>query len=147
MTAMKYAYAVLAAAVIGLAAWWAVGAAPAKPAADVAAADGQRFTQVAPSDYKALADCVVCHSLSPDGPDRSAPSLVGIVGAPVARSDWFAYSPALRKKGGEWSEKTLDAYLKNPTAAVPGTVKTLSPVRADETRREIIAALKALPGS
>jgi len=146
MTAMKYAYAVLAAAAIGLAAWWAVGAAPATPAADVAADGAERFTQVAPSDYRALSDCVVCHSLSASGPDRSAPSLVGIVGAPVARSDWFAYSPALRRKGGTWTEEALDAYLKNPTGAVPGTVKTLSPIRSDETRREIVAALKELPG-
>lgn len=146
MTAMKYACAVLAAAAIGLAAWWAVGAAPAQPATDIGYRDGQRYTEVAPSDYKALADCVVCHSLSVAGPDRSAPSLVGIVGAPVARSGWFAYSPALRQKGGEWSEKALDAYLKNPTAAVPGTVKTLSPVRDEKIRREIVAALKELPG-
>lgn len=145
MTAIKYAYAVLAAAVIGLAVWWAVGAAPAKPATDIASQGSLRFTEVAPSDHGPLSDCVVCHSLSPKAPARSAPSLVGIVGAPVARSHWFAYSPALRDKAGVWSEKELDTYLKNPVAAVPGTFKTLSPIRSDEKRRKIIAALKDLP--
>lgn len=105
---------------------------------------GWRFGAIAPSAAGALAPCVACHQITPDGPERSAPSLVGIVGAPVARAEWFGYSPALRKHGGVWSRERLDTYLSDSTATVPGTFKTLSPIRDPARRQEIIDALERL---
>lgn len=91
-------------------------------------------------------DCVVCHSLSRSEPMRSAPTLAGIVGAPKARSEWFSYSLALRKKGGVWSEDELDKFLANPSGFVPGTSKVLPPIKDDKQRRELIAYLRTLQG-
>lgn len=90
--------------------------------------------------------CVVCHSVSKDGPMRSAPGLWGIVGAPKARSEWFAYSAPLRKKGGVWSEEELDGYLAKPSGFLPGTSKTLPPIEDPARRKTIISYLKSLQG-
>lgn len=91
-------------------------------------------------------DCVVCHNVSKDGPMRSAPSLWGIVGAPKARAQWFAYSLALQKKGGVWSEDELDKYLAKPGGFIPGTTKVLPPIEDAARRKELIAYLKTLQG-
>lgn len=91
-------------------------------------------------------DCIVCHSVQKGESVRSAPSLVGIFGAPKAHASWFAYSLPLRQKGGVWSEDDLDKYLADPSAFVPGTLKTLPPITDPVRRREVIAFLKTLKG-
>jgi cytochrome c2 len=91
-------------------------------------------------------DCVVCHSIEKNGPMRSAPSLWGIVGAPKARSEWFSYSMALRKKGGVWSEQDLDAFLAKPSGFIPGTLKVLPPIEDPARRQQLISFLKTLKG-
>lgn len=88
--------------------------------------------------------CVVCHSLERGGPFRVAPNLFGIVGAEKARDrDWYGYSPALRQKGGAWTEAELDQYLSDASKFAPGTTKTIRIADA-EKRKEIIAFLKTL---
>ena len=57
---------------------------------------------------------------------------------------WFGYSPALRKWGGKWTEARLKKYLHDPVGTVPGTIKTLSPVRDSARLDEIVKALGKL---
>lgn len=90
----------------------------------------------------ALKDCVVCHSVERGGTLRVAPPLHGIVGAPKARAKWYAYSAALKKAGGTWTESDLDKFLTSPSAFLPGTSKTILGYRDPEQRADIIAALK-----
>ncbi|WP_207062220.1 cytochrome c family protein [Motiliproteus sp. SC1-56] len=97
-----------------------------------------------PFGKKEAPQCVVCHSLEKNGPFRSAPNLWGIVGAEKARHDWFGYSTALKTKGGTWTEEALDKYFENPTAYVPGTKKSMTPIADPETRAELIDFLKTL---
>ena len=74
-----------------------------------------------------LARCVVCHSIEKNGPPRHAPNLYRIVGDKKARNiGYFTYSKALRKKGGIWSAKELDAYLKDPQGYIPGTFMSVA---------------------
>lgn len=133
-------------AIAGTVLWGMQGETPGA-VAQVAHRDGFAFGAVAPSEAGALAPCVACHQITPGGPERSAPSLVGIIGAPVARASWFGYSPALRRHGGDWSRERLDTYLANPTAAVPGTFKTLSPITDPARRKEILDALGRVSAS
>jgi cytochrome c2 len=81
--------------------------------------------------------CKMCHGGSPMGP-----SLNGVAGGPIA-SKTFAYSPALKAKGGAWTDANLDAFLKAPAAFAPGT-KMLIAVPADANRAAIITYLKTL---
>ena len=88
--------------------------------------------------------CVVCHSLERDGPFRVAPNLWGVIGAQKAwAKDWYAYSPALLKKGGVWTEQDLDEYLADANQFVPGTTKSIR-VKDAEERQKIIEFLKKL---
>lgn len=88
--------------------------------------------------------CVVCHSLEAGGPFRVAPNLWGIVGAEKARDrEWYAYSMALRTKGGVWTEDELDAFLEDAGTFVPGSTKSIRIADA-EKRRAIIDYLKTL---
>lgn len=92
----------------------------------------------------ALKDCVVCHSVEAGGPLRVAPNLNGIVGAPKGRAGWYAYSRALAKAGGTWTESDLDKYLAGPSKFLPGTSKAIVGYANDKQRSEIVAALKEL---
>jgi cytochrome c len=97
-------------------------------AAPALAADGAQLFNM---------QCKMCHAGSPMGP-----TLNGVAGAPVA-SKPFAYSPALKAKGGTWTDANLDAFLKAPSAFAPGTKMMIS-VPADESRAAIIDYLKTL---
>lgn len=108
--------------VVALAALLSLAAAPAL------AADGQQLFNM---------QCKMCHGGSPLGP-----VLTGVAGGPVAAKS-FAYSPALKAKGGTWTDDNLDAFLKAPAAFAPGT-KMMIGVPAPESRAAIIAYLKTL---
>jgi cytochrome c len=92
-----------------------------------------------------LKRCVVCHSVETGGPLRVAPPLHGIVGARKARAAWYAYSAALRKAGGDWTEADLDKFLTSPSKFLPGTAKTIIGIPDPKERADIIAALKNAP--
>lgn len=144
MRIQGYPYAAATVAILGVTLVWALRTEELSAVTHLAEADGYRFATAVPSSHDALAPCVACHRVEATGPERSAPPLVGIVGAPIAATSWFGYSPALARKQGVWNRDALDTYLANPTKAVPGTFKTLSPI-TDETRRtEILEALERL---
>jgi cytochrome c len=81
--------------------------------------------------------CKMCHGGSPMGP-----ALTGVAGGPIAAKS-FAYSPALKAKGGTWTDANLDAYLKAPATFAPGT-KMLISVGSEPNRKAIIDYLKTL---
>lgn len=65
--------------------------------------------------------CISCHTLEAGGANGIGPNLHNIVGRPVASAPGFAYSNAMRAKGGIWDEAKLDHYLEQPMKALPGT--------------------------
>lgn len=145
MRVVQYLYALASLALLGVGGQWAMQSEARTASAGIATdAAGLRYNTAFPSAEGALARCATCHRVAPEGPERSAPPLAGILGADVAGSAWFGYSPALRAKGGAWSREALDAFLANPTAAVPGTFKTLSPIGDKAERDRIIDALAGL---
>ncbi|UES60017.1 c-type cytochrome (plasmid) [Roseibium aggregatum] len=82
---------------------------PASGAAQVA--DGERvFRQ----------RCVSCHSIDP-GENRVGPSLSNVVGREAGRVEGARYSKALLGANLVWDAQTLDAFLADPNALVPGT--------------------------
>lgn len=72
---------------------------------------------------RAFQRCAACHSLREDA--RSpAPSLGGVVGRRAGSVRSFAYSDAMRaagRRGLVWDEATLERFLADPEAVVPGT--------------------------
>jgi cytochrome c len=73
---------------------------------------------------RAFQRCAACHSLGAGRPGDAGPSLKGVFGRRAGALDGFAYSDAMRAAGQRrlvWNEATLDRYLADPEAALPGT--------------------------
>jgi cytochrome c len=81
--------------------------------------------------------CKMCHQGTIMGP-----ALNGVAGGKIA-SRAFPYSPALKAKGGTWTDANLDAYLKAPGQFAPGSRMVLA-TPSEENRAAIIAYLKTL---
>src|SRR5476649_1795452 len=72
--------------------------------------------------------CAACHSFT-DTANKVGPSLLGIVGRKPATAEGYAYSDAFKKyaaTAAAWDDATLDAYLKDPKAIIPGTKMTFA---------------------
>ncbi len=85
-------------------------------------------------------NCAVCHTTEA-GKNKIGPSLNGIVARHSASLPDFQYSDAMKKADKVWDEKTLDAYLANPRALVPGTKMIFVGLKNDEDRQNVIAYL------
>ena len=84
--------------------------------------------------------CTACHSI--DDNDLG-PRHRGVVGRRAGSVDDYAYSKALKNSGLTWDEGTLDRWLTNPSALVPGT-KMFFKIDDAQARADIIAYLKEL---
>ena len=83
--------------------------------------------------------CLACHALAYD---RVGPHHCGLFGRLAGSVPGFAYSPAMKKSGIIWNEKTLDQFLKSPMKMVPGTAMTYDGVPDPKDRADLIAYLK-----
>ncbi len=92
-------------------------------------------------------NCSVCHSADKAGSAGQGPPLFGIVGRRVGTMG-FGYSNTLMaagQSGKTWTAAALDAFLANPSAAMPGTAMPVS-IAAAKDRANVIAYLKTLVG-
>lgn len=89
----------------------------------------------------AFVQCGTCHQTKP-GRNGIGPSLAGVFGAKAGHVGDYAYSAAMRGSGLTWDEATLDTFLANPRAAVPGTKMSYAGLRDEGQRAEIIEFLK-----
>jgi cytochrome c len=86
--------------------------------------------------------CAACHSLQP-GVHLSGPSLAGMWGKRAATAAGYGrYTEVLKKADIVWDEDTLNAWLADPQAMVPGTTMMFRGVEEDETRVTLIAFLR-----
>jgi len=91
----------------------------------------------------AFKKCALCHTTEA-GKNKIGPSLFGIVGRKSATLENFNYSEAMKKFDHTWDAETLDTYLADPRATVPGT-KMIFPGIKDKTERDdVIAYLETL---
>ena len=63
------------------------------------------------------AKCTGCHSLDAN---RIGPAHRGVYGRKAGSAPKFSYSPGLLKSRIIWTEPTLDKWLANPQATIPG---------------------------
>jgi len=86
--------------------------------------------------------CRACHALGTDTEGKIGPPLGGFMARPAASVSGYAYSPALQHSKLAWTDATLDRWLQNPSAVVPGTSMVFAGVPKPEDRQQLIAYLK-----
>jgi cytochrome c len=86
--------------------------------------------------------CAACHSI--DGSNGAGPSLKGIVGSKAGDLPGFRFSRAMKNSGIVWDAKTLDAYIANPQAAIPGNLMPYSGLTDAKQRVDLVAYLQTL---
>jgi cytochrome c len=91
--------------------------------------------------------CAACHNAEPGGPNALGPALYGVMGNPVAGHPGFAFSPALKEKGGSWDWETMSAWLSNPKKFAPGTKMTFAGLGNPEDRANVMAFLNSRDSS
>jgi len=106
-------------------------------AAEAAAADATHGQEL----YESR--CVGCHSLDAN---RVGPAHRGVYGRKAGSAPNFNYSGAVRSSTVVWEEKTLDAWLANPQALIPGQRMNFR-VALPQDRADIIAYLRQQSGN
>ncbi len=86
--------------------------------------------------------CAVCHTTD-EGKNKIGPSLHGVVGRHSASLSDYSYSDAMKKADKTWDDQTLDTYLTNPRALVPGTKMIFVGLKSEEDRQNVIAYLES----
>ena len=108
-----------------------LGAAAAAHAAGDAVQQGQRLYE---------ARCGGCHSVDAD---RIGPRHAGVFGRRAGSVAGFDYSPAMQRAGIVWDARTLDRWLADPEALLPGQRMGYRLMDAAE-RADVIAYLATL---
>ncbi|MDH3644498.1 MAG: c-type cytochrome [Gammaproteobacteria bacterium] len=88
--------------------------------------------------------CVACHGVTKEDNSMVGPSLFGVVGRKAGTApSLLGASENLKTYGVTWSAETLNEFLADPSAKVPGT--PMAGVLADpEQRADVIAYLYTL---
>jgi len=88
--------------------------------------------------------CVICHSADANV-HKDGPSLATIFGRAAGTVESFTdYSEALRRAEIVWTEESLNAWLEDPAAFIPGNSMKISGIKDARARRDIIAYLREL---
>jgi cytochrome c len=105
------------------------------PQTVAAAGDPERGAQV-------FRSCAACHTLE-RGAHRTGPSLAGVHGRQAGTAEGFnRYSDALRSADLVWREDTLNNFLADPQAFLPGNRMTFSGLADAQARADVIAYLQ-----
>lgn len=102
----------------------------------MASADVQRGESV-------FAKCSACHTINQGGANGIGPNLWATMGKPIAGHAGFAYSEALKAKGGTWDFEAMNAWLKSPRRFADGTKMTFAGLSNPQDRADVIAYMNA----
>jgi len=106
----------------------------------VSAAYAQGDPQAGARDFQA---CIACHTVEP-GRHMTGPSLADMPGRKAGSlADFPRYSQPLKNSGLVWDDKTLDRWLANPQAVIPGTYMIFPGIKEARARADLIAYLKS----
>jgi cytochrome c len=91
--------------------------------------------------------CKACHDVEAGLPHKVGPNLHGMFGRKAATAAGFKYTDALLNSDISWTPETMDAWLKQPGALVPGNGMAFAGVADDADRASLVAWLMANSGA
>ncbi|HEX6218549.1 MAG TPA: cytochrome c family protein [Sphingomicrobium sp.] len=113
------------------------GGEPAQPIEFyLASADAAKGEQV-------FKKCVACHNAEPGGANALGPGLYGVMGNPIGAHPGFAFSDALKSKGGTWDWNAMSEWLASPKKFAPGTKMTFAGLSNPQDRANLMAFLNS----
>lgn len=118
----------------------ALAAALAAPAAHAGGDDGDAARG---EELFRASGCPACHGVTREDNSKVGPNLVGIVGRKAGTTPSLLVTESLKQYGVIWSVETLDEFLADPSAKVPGTA--MGGILTDPKQRaDVIAYLSTL---
>ena len=88
-------------------------------------------------------DCAACHKLEA-GANNLGPSLHGVFTRKAGELADFRYSPAIKRSGIAWTPETLDTFITDPQATVPGNRMPYAGMASPSDRADLIAYLQKM---
>jgi cytochrome c2 len=84
--------------------------------------------------------CAACHSLDGSG-DYDGPTLKDVVGRKAGSLEDYRYSAAMKRSDVVWDASTLDEYVADPQALIPGNRMAFAGIADKGERDDLIAFL------
>jgi cytochrome c2 len=84
--------------------------------------------------------CAACHSIDGSG-DYDGPSLKGVIGRKAGSLEDYRYSAAMKRSDVTWDAASLDKYLTDPQAFIPGNRMAFAGIADTSERDDLIAYL------
>jgi cytochrome c len=88
--------------------------------------------------------CASCHVAEKDKKATVGPNLWDVVNRKRASFPGFAYSDAMKTKGGEWSFEELAKFIHSPKTYIPGTKMVFAGLSSDTDEADLLAYLATL---
>ena len=91
---------------------------------------------------RAFNACRACHVIDAEADSTQGPNLWGVYGTKSAQRDDFDYSDPMKKANVVWNDATIEKWITNPKAFIPGTKMAYVGMVKPEDRKALIAFLK-----
>ncbi len=90
---------------------------------------------------KIFKKCATCHTIGKGEAAKIGPNLFGVVGRKRAATS-FAYSDAMRAKGGSWDVESIGQFITKPKDFVLGTKMAFPGLKKPQDRADVIMFLQ-----
>jgi cytochrome c len=88
--------------------------------------------------------CVACHTIASGGANGIGPNLYAILGDEIGHGrNGYAFSEALKSKGGTWTFEAMNEWLANPKKYAPGNKMTFAGLGNPEDRAAVLLYLNS----
>ena len=90
---------------------------------------------------KIFKKCASCHNIIKGEGAKVGPNLYQVVGRARASSFGFAYSEAIKAKGGAWDRDSINQFITKPKDYLPGTKMAFPGLKKPQDRADVILYL------